>query len=100
MSLTAVTAILLAILFGLCGGYLDILFTLLGKYCWNKDGYFRNARDFPWTVPVGPRRPVTDPRARGDRAESSPSERTNLAARGACGSLRRFRSGGLCSERR
>jgi arylsulfatase A-like enzyme len=52
-SLTPAVAIVLSILLGLCGGYLDVLITLLGKYCWNKDGYFRNARDFPWTVPAG-----------------------------------------------
>ncbi len=23
------------------------------KYCWNSEGHFRNARDFPWTVPLG-----------------------------------------------
>ena len=53
MPLTPGTALLLAILFGLGGGYLDVLITLLCKYCWNIDGYFRNARDFPWTVPSG-----------------------------------------------
>jgi arylsulfatase A-like enzyme len=46
-------AILLVISFGLCAGYLDVVITLLAKYCWHKDGYFRNARDFPWTVPAG-----------------------------------------------
>jgi arylsulfatase A-like enzyme len=46
-------AILLALVAGLCAGYLDVLITVLGSYLWNRDGYFRNARDFPWTVPVG-----------------------------------------------
>src|SRR5262249_51899826 len=46
-------AIVFSIALGLCGGYLDLLITLAGKYCWNNDGYFRNARDFPWTVPAG-----------------------------------------------
>ncbi len=53
VSLSPAAAILLAISFGLCAGYLDVAITLLGKYCWNKDGYFRNARDFPWTIPAG-----------------------------------------------
>jgi arylsulfatase A-like enzyme len=51
--LSPAAAMLLAISLGLCGGYLDVGITLLSKYCWNRDGYFRNARDFPWTVPVG-----------------------------------------------
>ncbi len=46
-------AILLAISFGLCGGYLDLGVILFKKLCWNAEGYFRTARDFPWTVPVG-----------------------------------------------
>jgi arylsulfatase A-like enzyme len=44
---------LLAITFGLCGGYLDLGFMLLKKWCWNSEGYLRNASDSPWTVPVG-----------------------------------------------
>ncbi len=44
---------MLAILSGLCGGYLDLILTVLGKYWWNNDRYFRNARDFLWTVPAG-----------------------------------------------
>src|ERR1700733_205652 len=46
-------AILLAISFGLCAGYLDLGFILFKRLCWNAEGYFRTARDFPWTVPVG-----------------------------------------------
>jgi arylsulfatase A-like enzyme len=53
ISLSPASAILLAISLGLCAGFLDIGITVLGKYCWNKDGYFRNAPDFPWTVPAG-----------------------------------------------
>ena len=45
--------ILLAISFGFCAGFLDLGALLFKKYCWNSEGYFRNARDFPWTVPVG-----------------------------------------------
>ncbi len=51
--LASTTAILLAVSCGLCAGYVDIAIMVLGKYCWNQDGYFRNARDFPWTVPAG-----------------------------------------------
>jgi arylsulfatase A-like enzyme len=46
-------AILLAISFGLCAGYLDLGFILFKRLCWNAEGYFRTARDFPWTVPIG-----------------------------------------------
>ena len=49
----ATTTMLLAIAFGLCGGYLDVGFTVLRKFCFNIDGHFRNAADFPWTVPLG-----------------------------------------------
>jgi arylsulfatase A-like enzyme len=45
--------LLLAISFGLGAGYLDVGAHFFKKYCWNSEGYFRNARDFPWTVPVG-----------------------------------------------
>ena len=45
--------LLLAISFGLCAGYLDVGFLFFKKYCWNAEGYFRNASDFPWTVPLG-----------------------------------------------
>jgi arylsulfatase A-like enzyme len=53
ISLSPSAAVLLAISLGLCGGFLDIGITVLGKYCWNKDGFFRNAPDFPWTIPAG-----------------------------------------------
>ena len=53
-SLTPGAAIALSILLGLCGGYLDLVITLLGKYCWNKDGYFRKRAIFR-----GPCRPAT-----------------------------------------
>jgi hypothetical protein len=46
-------AVLLAISIGLVGGYLDLLIIVLRKYFWNPEGYFRTARDFPWTVPLG-----------------------------------------------
>ncbi len=53
VSLAPAAAIKLSLSLGLCGGYLDLVITVLGKYCWNKDGYFRNALDFLWTVPAG-----------------------------------------------
>ena len=45
-------AVLLAIAFGLCGGYLDLSFMLFRKFCWDQEGFVRSGRDFPWTVPV------------------------------------------------
>jgi arylsulfatase A-like enzyme len=51
--LTSTAAIALALAFGLAGGYLDLLIIVLRKYCWNPEGFFRTARDFPWTVPAG-----------------------------------------------
>lgn len=46
-------AVLLAIAFGLCGGYLDLAAMLYKKYGWQDQGYFLSGRDFPWSVPVG-----------------------------------------------
>jgi arylsulfatase A-like enzyme len=51
--LTPPAALLLAISLGLCAGYLDVALILLKKVCLNPEGYFRAARDFPWTVPLG-----------------------------------------------
>src|SRR5262245_7816950 len=45
-------AVLLAVSFGLCGGYLDVAFMLIRKFCWDQEGFVRSGRDFPWTVPV------------------------------------------------
>jgi arylsulfatase A-like enzyme len=45
-------AVLLAISFGLCGGYLDLTFMLCRKLCWDQEGFVRSGRDFPWSVPV------------------------------------------------
>ena len=50
--LSPTAAVLLAIAFGLCGGYLDLGLILFKKLCLNPEGSFRSARDFPWTVPV------------------------------------------------
>ena len=50
--LTPTAAVLLAITFGLCGGYLDLGVILFKRFCLNPEGSFRSARDFPWTVPV------------------------------------------------
>jgi arylsulfatase A-like enzyme len=43
----------LAVSFGLCGGFLDLAIIVFNKYFLHKEGYFRTARDFPWTVPAG-----------------------------------------------
>ena len=51
--LSPAMAILLAVSLGLAAGYLDVGSVVLGKNCWNKYGYFGNARDFPWTLPAG-----------------------------------------------
>ena len=50
--LSPIAAVLLAISFGLCGGYLDLTFMLFRKFCWDQEGFVRSGRDFPWTVPV------------------------------------------------
>ena len=50
--LSPIAALLLAISFGLCGGYLDLSFMLFRKFCWDQEGFVRSGRDFPWTVPV------------------------------------------------
>jgi arylsulfatase A-like enzyme len=46
-------AMLLAISFGLCGGYLDLGAILFKKTFLNEEGSFRSPADFPWTVPLG-----------------------------------------------
>ncbi len=51
--LSPTAAVLLALSFGLCAGYLDLSIILFKKVCWNKEGFFRTGRDFTWTVPVG-----------------------------------------------
>src|ERR1700690_3415236 len=50
--LSPMAAMLLAIWFGVCGGYLDLGLIVFKKFCLNHEGSFRVARDFPWTVPV------------------------------------------------
>jgi arylsulfatase A-like enzyme len=50
--LTPTGAVLLAILCGVCGGYLDLGLIVFKRFCLNPEGSFRCARDFPWTVPV------------------------------------------------
>jgi arylsulfatase A-like enzyme len=47
------TAVLLAISFGIAGGYLDLALMLFRKTVLDEDGYVRSGRDFPWTVPLG-----------------------------------------------
>src|SRR5579885_1935030 len=50
--LSPASAILLAVSFGLCAGYLDVALIVLKKFCWNPEGYYRSAWDFPWSVPA------------------------------------------------
>ena len=50
--LSPAAAILLAISFGLCAGYLDLVLMLFKKLYWNDEWIIRFGRDFPWTVPV------------------------------------------------
>ena len=51
--LSPLAAVLVALSFGLCAGYLDLGIILFRKLCWNKEGYFRTGRDFVWTIPMG-----------------------------------------------
>jgi arylsulfatase A-like enzyme len=51
--LSPMAAILMAISFGLCGGYLDLVLMLIQSLWWTDDVPKRIGRDFPWTVPVG-----------------------------------------------
>jgi arylsulfatase A-like enzyme len=53
ISLTPLAAVVLAVSFGLCAGYLDVAIIVAKKLFWNPEGYYRVARDFPWSVPVG-----------------------------------------------
>ena len=46
-------AVLLAISFGLAGGYLDLALMQIRRTLLDEDGYFRSGRDFFWTVPLG-----------------------------------------------
>jgi arylsulfatase A-like enzyme len=50
--LSPAAAVLLAISFGLCGGYLDLFLMLFKKYYWNDEWILGVGRDFPWTVPA------------------------------------------------
>ena len=45
-------AVLWALAFGLCGGYLDLVLMLWKSTFWQDDIPVRIGRDFPWTVPV------------------------------------------------
>jgi arylsulfatase A-like enzyme len=51
--LTPSAAILLAISFGLCAGYLDLFLMLFRKLWWDDEWIYRRGRDFAWTVPTG-----------------------------------------------
>ncbi len=50
--LSAPAAVVLAISFGLCAGYLDLFLMLFKRFYWNDEWILRSGRDFPWTVPV------------------------------------------------
>jgi arylsulfatase A-like enzyme len=50
--LSPTAAVLLAISFGLCAGYLDLFLMLFKKLYWADDWILRRGRDFAWTVPV------------------------------------------------
>jgi hypothetical protein len=50
--LSPTAAVLLAISFGLCGGYLDVSVTLFRRFCWSEEWFLQIGRDFLWTVPV------------------------------------------------
>lgn len=50
--LSPTAAVLLAVSFGLCGGYLDLGLIVFKRLCLNPEGAFRSPRDFPWTVPA------------------------------------------------
>ncbi len=52
ISLSPTAAVLLAVSFGLCGGYLDLGLIAFKRLCLNPEGAFRSPRDFPWTVPA------------------------------------------------
>jgi arylsulfatase A-like enzyme len=53
MQLPPGVAVLLAIGFGLWGGYLDLLVILFKKFFLNPEGSFRAPRDSLWTIPIG-----------------------------------------------
>src|SRR5262249_22491849 len=46
-------AVSMAICLGLGAGYLGVLLIVLRRVFLNPEGYYRIARDFPWSVPVG-----------------------------------------------
>src|SRR5690242_6252663 len=50
--LSPTAAVLLAVSFGLCGGYLDLGLIAFKRLGMNPEGAFRSPRDFPWTVPA------------------------------------------------
>src|SRR5580693_5264850 len=50
--LSPAAAVLLAISFGLCGGYLYLFLMLFKKLYLSDEWIVRFGRDFPWTLPV------------------------------------------------
>ncbi len=51
--LTARLAIAMTIAIGLAAGFLDVIIIVLKRFFLNPEGYYRIARDFPWSVPLG-----------------------------------------------
>ncbi len=50
--LTPSAAVVLAISFGLCAGYLDLFLMLFRRFWWDDEWIYRHGRDFAWTVPT------------------------------------------------
>ena len=72
--LSPTAAVLLAVSFGLCGGYLDLGLIAFKRLCLNPEGSFRSPRDFPWTVPASHAILLIIPGVVGGRRESAPAE--------------------------
>jgi arylsulfatase A-like enzyme len=52
-SFAPLAAVLLAMVFGLSGGYLDLVIMHCRKYFWSEERQIGSGRDFLWTVPIG-----------------------------------------------
>ena len=88
-------AIALAIAFGLCAGYLDLVIIVVKKLWWNPEGYYRTARDFPWSVPVGHAALMVIPGVDGRGRRAGSGRDSSRCARDR-GCSRRWRSGRPC----
>ena len=60
--LSPTAAVLLAISFGLCGGYLDLFLMLFKKFYWDRRVDRSKREGFPLDRPGRPRGSVADPR--------------------------------------